>query len=158
MGTGSSFGGVKRPGRVVTHSRLLLKLRMSGVFPPLHFVCLHEVYRDNFNLHLRLDLPSGIICSGFSTETLNAFRLSHMLATCPSHPSHPPCFERPNSWREVQVMKLKFMQLYPPSNYVLSLGPNIFLNTPSFSTRRTPNTFVPDFTFQSRVDNFSTLK
>jgi hypothetical protein len=35
--------------------------------------------------HLRLSLPSGLFPSGFPTETLYAFCVSHMHATSPAH-------------------------------------------------------------------------
>jgi hypothetical protein len=35
--------------------------------------------------HLRLGLPSGLFPSGFSTNILYAFLISHIRATCPAH-------------------------------------------------------------------------
>jgi len=121
-------------------------------------LCLHPPVcfrgQGQLNLYLRLDLPSGVICYGFSTKILNAFRLSYIHATCPSFPPISSSL----IWRELQVMKLNFIQLYPPSFCVFPLGPNIFPNTPFYSTRRTPTTPVSGFTSRSAVDNLSALK
>jgi len=156
---GAPSVGVKRLGRVVNDSRpSFADVKYDWSYASTPPVCLREVVSDNFNLYLRLVLPSGVICSGFSTKTLNTFRLSHIHATCPSHPSPPPWYEQPDSWREVHVMKLNFIPFYPPSCCIFPMGPNIFLHTLFCSTRRTRTTFVSGVTSRSRVDNLSTLK
>jgi hypothetical protein len=78
--------------------------------------------------HMRLDLPSGLLPSGFATKKTVYAPLRHKCyMPCPSQSS---LFDHPNniSWG-VQSMKLFVMWSSPLPCYLVPLGPNILLST-----------------------------
>jgi len=72
--------------------------------------------------HLSPGLPSVRFPSDFTTKNL----LSLLPHTCHmSSPSRLPWFDHPNNvWWGVQITRLLITPLYPPSCYLLPLGPN----------------------------------
>jgi hypothetical protein len=69
--------------------------------------------------HLRLGLPSGLLPSGFPTNTHSCYM------PCPSH---PPWLGHSNyTWRSVQVMKFFIMQASPTFCHFISLRHFILL-------------------------------
>ena len=78
--------------------------------------------------HLRLDLPSGLVSTGFTTKTLHTPLLSTIRASCPAHPSPRDLITRMIFDEYTAQSSLLCSRLHSPVTSSL-LGPNILLIT-----------------------------